>query len=101
MDEKLFKELCESVEEAILIDQGRLEGAEVVFGSTGINVAAIRKRYKLSQPKFAQLLGVSVNSLRNWEQGKRQPTGPARTLLKVAALHPSALIDAVEFKVTP
>ena len=45
----------------------------------------------LSQQEFAQLLGVSARTLQDWEQGRREPTGAARTLLKVAAKHPKLL----------
>ena len=57
------------------------------------SVATIRERTRLSQPKFAQLLGVSVRTLQEWEQGRRAPSGAARTLLLIAAKNPRALID--------
>ena len=59
------------------------------------SIAATRLRLGLSQAKFAELLGISVKTLHNWEQGRRTPTGAARILLRVAALHPDALLDAV------
>ena len=55
-------------------------------------VAAIRERTGLSQAKFAVLLGVSVRTLQEWEQGRRAPSGAARTLLMVAAKNPEALL---------
>jgi putative transcriptional regulator len=57
------------------------------------SVATIRERTGLSQPKFAQLLGVSVRTLQEWEQGRRAPSGAARTLLLIAAKNPRALIE--------
>ena len=57
------------------------------------SVATIRERTRLSQQKFAQLLGVSVRTLQEWEQGRRAPSGAARTLLLIAAKNPRALID--------
>jgi putative transcriptional regulator len=57
------------------------------------SVAAIREGARLSQPRFAQLLGVSVRTLQEWEQGRRAPSGAARTLLMIAAKNPRALID--------
>ncbi len=57
------------------------------------NVATIREKTKLSQASFAQLLGVSVRTLQDWEQGRRAPSGAARTLLLVAARNPQALLD--------
>lgn len=56
-------------------------------------VASIRERTGLSQPEFARLLGVSVRTLQEWEQGRRAPTGAARTLLQIAAKNPKALLD--------
>jgi putative transcriptional regulator len=56
-------------------------------------VAAIRARTGLSQAKFASLLGVSVRTLQEWEQGRRAPTGAARKLLMVAAKNPQALLE--------
>ena len=57
------------------------------------DVAAIRERTGLSQARFAALLGVSVRTLQEWEQGRRAPSGAARTLLMVAARNPQALLE--------
>ena len=56
-------------------------------------VAVIREGTGLSQAKFATLLGVSVRTLQEWEQGRRAPSGAARTLLMVAARNPQALLE--------
>ena len=56
-------------------------------------VASIRERTGLSQAKFSSLLGVSVRTLQEWEQGRRAPSGAARTLLMVAAKNPQALLE--------
>lgn len=53
--------------------------------------AEARTSMGLSQQEFAKLLGVSVRTLQDWEQGRREPTGAARTLLKVAVKHPTIL----------
>lgn len=53
----------------------------------------IREQFGLSQDKFADLVGISVGTLRNWEQGRRKPEGPARVLLRVASRHPEVLLD--------
>ncbi len=53
--------------------------------------AQARASIGLSQQEFAQLLGVSARTLQDWEQGRREPTGAARTLLKVAVKHPKLL----------
>ncbi|MDR5777283.1 MULTISPECIES: helix-turn-helix domain-containing protein [unclassified Caballeronia] len=52
-----------------------------------------RDKSGLSQNEFAKLIGVSLRTLQEWEQGRRKPTGAAQTLLRVAALHPEALRD--------
>lgn len=56
-------------------------------------VAGIRESTGLSQSRFAELLGVSVRTLQEWEQGRRAPSGAARTLLMIAARNPQALVD--------
>lgn len=94
MKKELFDELMESVREAKAIMRGeKLPSRVFVYNEP--NVKTIRRRFKLSQPKFANLLGISVGTLRNWEQGRRQPEGAARVLLLVAAKHPDAILDAV------
>ena len=61
--------------------------------STVPPVAAIREQTGLSQSRFASLLGVSVRTLQEWEQGRRAPSGAARTLLLIAAKNPRVLAD--------
>ena len=56
-------------------------------------IAEIRKKTGLSQAHFAQLLGVSVRTLQDWEQGRRSPSGAARTLLMIAAKNPNVLLE--------
>ncbi len=57
------------------------------------SVASVRERTGLSQLRFAQLLGVSVRTLQEWEQGRRAPSGAARTLLLIAQKNPGALLE--------
>lgn len=57
------------------------------------DVATIREKTGLSQARFAQLLGVSLRTLQDWEQGRRAPSGAARTLLMIAAKNPQALLE--------
>ena len=57
------------------------------------SVASVRETTGLSQSRFAELLGVSVRTLQEWEQGRRAPSGAARTLLLIASKNPSALLD--------
>jgi putative transcriptional regulator len=56
-------------------------------------VSTIREGTGLSQPRFAELLGVSVRTLQEWEQGRRAPSGAARTLLLIAAKNPRVLVE--------
>jgi len=57
------------------------------------DVAEIREKTGLSQTRFAQLLGVSVRTLQDWEQGRRSPSGAARTLLMIADKNPHAILE--------
>jgi len=58
------------------------------------SIATTRKKLGLSQSRFARLLGISVRTLHHWEQGTRTPSGAARVLLRVAARHPEAVLEA-------
>ena len=58
------------------------------------SVSSVREKTGLSQLKFATLLGVSVRTLQEWEQGRRAPSGPARTLLSIAHKNPKALLES-------
>jgi putative transcriptional regulator len=57
------------------------------------SVTSIREKTGLSQARFAQLLGVSVRTLQDWEQGRRAPSGAAKTLLMIAHKNPRALLE--------
>jgi putative transcriptional regulator len=57
------------------------------------DVAKVREKAGLSQSRFAELLGVSMRTLQDWEQGRRAPSGAARTLLLIADRNPRALLD--------
>lgn len=63
---------------------------------TGRDVAALRAFTRLTQVEFAQAMGISVHTLRNWEQDRRRPEGPAIALLRIAARHPRILRDNLE-----
>jgi len=62
---------------------------------SGIDIVALRKFVGLTQEMFAQALGISVHTLRNWEQGRRHPEGPALALIRVAARHPKILRENI------
>lgn len=59
--------------------------------TSGEDVAALRRFVDLTQEMFAAALGISVHTLRNWEQGRRSPEGPALALLRIVARHPRVL----------
>lgn len=59
------------------------------------DIARMRAKVGLSQAQFAQLMGVSVRTLQDWEQGRRRPSGAARTLLMVADKNPQAILDVM------
>ena len=59
------------------------------------DIAQTRAKVGLSQTQFAQLMGVSVRTLQDWEQGRRRPSGAARTLLMVADKNPQAILDVM------
>ncbi len=63
-----------------------------------IDVKAIRENTGMSQQKFSSVFGISVGTLRHWEQGLRTPRGPARVLLKVVQHNPNAIIEAIRNK---
>lgn len=94
MKKEAFDELLESVREAGKILRGE-EKPSREFTFTAEDVQAIRKKLKKSQNEFALMIGVSIATLRNWEQGRRQPHGPARALLKIAAENPKAVEKAL------
>lgn len=98
MRKDLFDELLTSVKEMKGIQRGRLKPGRVtraddVVRTSTPDVAPLRARFKLSQAKFAALLGISVDTLQNWEQQRRQPEGPAKVLLRIAATHPEVLLE--------
>ena len=118
MNKERFQELCKAIKQAKAVHQGnaaptrvwevtqnkngeivrrKLEPAKYVERlqkEREKTIAATRKALGLSQSKFADLLGISIKTLHNWEQGRRKPTGAARILLRVAALHPEVILEA-------
>ena len=85
--EKFQSDLLESVKQ-----MGRRRAARVTKVKLS-NAAEARARTGLSQLEFALLLGVSARTLQDWEQGRREPTGAAKTLLRVAVSHPEVLLE--------
>jgi putative transcriptional regulator len=94
MKKELFNELLESVREGGEILRGERKPARSSSFEEP-NVQSLREKHGLSQPKFAALMGISVGTLRNWEQGRRRPEGSARVLLRVVERHPEAVFESV------
>ena len=90
-------ELIESLKDAVAYKRGelKLKSYEINLPSAA-DVPAIRAKLKLSQPAFAAFMGVSAGTLRNWEQQRREPQGPARALLQVASAQPQAVMAALQ-----
>ena len=87
--DKEMKEFCDDLlESAKQMKEGKAARKTVVFVS---DVTHARNKVKMSQPAFAELMGVSVRTLQAWEQGKRNPSGAAKTLIRVAETHPNIL----------
>ena len=94
MKKQMFEELLGSVREAGSILRGERKPARrIAFPSP--NVRVIRERTSLSQSEFAQMIGVSVKTLQNWEQDRRRPTGPAAALLSIIAHDPALAVKAI------
>lgn len=89
-----FNELVMSVKEAGGIRRKQAKPARIDEFEPA-DVKSIREKLGKSQPQFALMIGVSVATLRNWEQGRRVPEGPARALLRVAAEDPEAVERAL------
>jgi putative transcriptional regulator len=84
---KFQDDLLESVRQ-----MGRRQAARVTKVKLP-DAAQARALVGLSQQEFAHLLGVSARTLQDWEQGRREPTGAAKTLLRVAVSHPEILLE--------
>lgn len=98
MNNDQFGELLSSVREGGRILRGESSAARVSRVAE-IDVRAVREGYDMPRTKFAAMLGISERTLEGWEQGRRKPQGPARTLLQVAARHPEAVLDTVHSEV--
>ena len=93
MKSELFEELKQSLREANLIKRGQMKPGRVFRVDRESKLVQVRGRLGLSQSKFSSLLGISQDTLQNWEQGRREPTGPAKVLLKIASKHPRVLLE--------
>lgn len=94
MNKNDFQLLCESIRQAGEIRRGKRKPSRT-FKIDDPSPKAIRKRLGLSQTRFAAIIGVSVRTLQNWEQGRREPEGPAKALLRVVDREPQAVLQAL------
>ena len=94
MKDAAFEELFTSIKQAGRIRRGKLKPARVSTFRPA-DVKSVREKLNASQAEFALMIGVSVATLRNWEQGRRMPDGPALALLRVAARNPRAVAEAL------
>jgi len=94
MNKRDFDRLVVSVKEAGKIRRGEMKASRV-FDIKPTDIRTVRRKLNLSQSEFALMIGVSLSTLQNWEQGRRRPEGPAQALLKVAASNPKAVVDAL------
>jgi putative transcriptional regulator len=94
MKPDLLADLLEGVKQGREYLQGRRKPARV-FRFQPVDLRRMRKQAKLSQDRFAELLGISPATLRNWEQGRREPEGPARRLLQVARHNLRVVLEAI------
>jgi putative transcriptional regulator len=94
MNKKDFELLLTSVKQAGKIKRGKMKPSRL-FTYSVPDVKAIREKLHVSQNEFAQLIGVSANTIQNWEQGRRKPEGPAITLLRITEKNPKAVLEAL------
>lgn len=94
MKKELFEELVASIREAGRIRKGRMKPSRV-FRYAPMDVKRIREKLNASQSQFAMMIGVSVSTLQNWEQGRRKPEGPSKALLTIVQMNPKAVIEAL------
>jgi putative transcriptional regulator len=92
--EQDFKDVVKSVRQAGRIRHGRMKPSRI-HAIRPADIKSIRLKLGKSQSAFALMIGVSVATLQNWEQGRRTPGGPARALLMVAAENPAAVAEAL------
>lgn len=90
----VFEELLARAQRAGEFTHGRRAPARAL-AINAMTIKKLRGRTRLSQPEFAVLLGVELSTLRNWEQGRREPTGPARALLRAISNDPEHVIRAL------
>jgi putative transcriptional regulator len=97
MKKEQFEKLVASVKEAGEIKAGRRTPSRV-YEIKPPDIKNVRMRLHVSQSEFALMIGVSLRTLQNWEQGRRRPEGPAKALLRIASRNPQAVLDALHLE---
>ncbi len=97
MKDDHFEKLVSSIKEAGEIKAGR-KAPSRVFDIKPPEIRTVREKLNVSQSEFALMIGVSVRTLQNWEQGRRKPDGPAKALLRIASRNPNAVLDALHME---
>jgi putative transcriptional regulator len=92
---KAGERILKAAREALAIAEGKLREGFIVHEPTPVDVKALRARLKMSQDRFARAFGLPKRTVQDWEQGRRQPEGAARVLLKVIELEPDAVRRAL------
>jgi DNA-binding transcriptional regulator YiaG len=94
MESTLFDDLVQSLKEAKAIANGEAKASRR-FEVAPPDVKAVREKIGLTQGEFARLMRVSVKTLQNWEQRRRNPSGPAAALLKIVSAAPDVAIKSL------
>jgi putative transcriptional regulator len=96
MENTLFDDLLQSLKEAKAISSGEVKASRR-FDVAPTDVKTVREKIGLSQSEFARLMRVSIKTLQNWEQHRRNPTGPAAALLRIVSTAPEMALRTLNF----
>ena len=91
-DRNIGQEILEGIKEIERFKKGEIDLTVRTLNEPS-PTKTIRKRLRLSQSAFASLMGVSPRTIQDWEQGRRKPQGPAKSLLRIAEQHPEIFIE--------
>ncbi|MBI9083303.1 MAG: helix-turn-helix domain-containing protein [Desulfobacterales bacterium] len=94
MKDEHFEKVVASIREAGDIKVGK-KAPSRTYEIKPPEIKMVREKLDVSQTEFALMIGVSVRTLQNWEQGRRSPDGPAKALLRIASKNPGAVLDAL------
>lgn len=102
MASKAFRAIEAGMKDAIAyLDGDKTKGVATIVEVPNLDVAKVRKKTGLSQDRFAGAFAINASRLRNWEQGRTRPDGPARVLLTVIDRDPGAVLKALRIGAKP